>query len=176
MVAAGLSAAALPASAASSAPATHPFCTKNIRLPYDHPLGLQMRVLDGPDFKLADYRGKVVLLNIFATWCPPCNEEMPALIGTASRYADQGLAVIGVNFRESDNTVRAFRKKYAIPYPIAMDEHGAFTHVLEGNDDGKLYFPTSLFIDRKGRMSCYRVDSTGSRGFSYEVEQLLSDS
>ncbi len=134
-----------------------------------------MRVLDGPDFNLHDYRGEVVLLNIFASWCPPCNEEMPDLLATAAGYADQGLAVIGINFKESDNTVRAFRKKYAIPYPIAMDQAGAFTYALEGNEDGKLYFPTSLFVGRNGRMSCYRVDYTNRGQFSAEVERLLDE-
>ncbi len=78
-----------------------------------------------------DYRGKAVLLNIFATWCQPCCEEQTFLTEAANLYADRALAVIGINSREPDNTVRLYRKRYAVSYPIAMDRSGDFTITLE---------------------------------------------
>src|SRR5690348_16169905 len=119
----------------SPRPTATPFpwdqCEQNPVLPYDRPLGLHMRVLDGPDFDLLHYRGYAVILNIFATWCPPCNAEMPALVNIASTHYDKGLRIIGIDVRESDDTVRAYRKKYAVPYPLAMDEQGGFAYNLE---------------------------------------------
>jgi thiol-disulfide isomerase/thioredoxin len=102
----------------SASPSTNPRdeCLKSQALPYDHPLGLTLRALDGPDFDLVKYRGKAVLLNIFATWCGPCNKEMPALVEAAQAYSNRGLQVVSIDSRESDDAVRAFRK-LATPPP-----------------------------------------------------------
>ena len=83
---------------------------------------LGSETLDGPRFRLEAYRGKVVFLNVFATWCPPCRAEQPDVVAFAAAHPDD-TAVIGIDVREEDNTVRAYRKKFAIPYPIAMDRH-----------------------------------------------------
>jgi thiol-disulfide isomerase/thioredoxin len=135
-----------------------------------------MRVLDGPDFDLIKYRGYPVWLNIFATWCEPCTREMPTIVQTANEYFDRGLRVIGINFRESDNTVRAYRKRFSIPYPIAMDGEGGFVSALErGMRDGTLEFPVSLFITPDGYLYCYHVGSMSDSEMSYRVSAFLKD-
>jgi thiol-disulfide isomerase/thioredoxin len=150
-------------------------CEKSVALPYDRPLGLTMRVLDGPDFTLLRYRGQAVLLHIFATWCGPCNREMPHIVEAAADYAARGLAVIGIDSREKDDTVRAFRKRYAIAFPIAMDADGSFVQVLEaGRTNVPINYPVSLFIDPTGYLYCDEVGGMGRDQLRYRLERFLA--
>ncbi len=152
-------------------------CETSSALPYDHPLDMQMQTLDGPEFHLLAYRGQAVLLNIFATWCGPCNHEQPAIVELATQYAPQGLAVIGINDREEDNVVRAYRKKYAITYPIAMDRRGGFTVALQigRHEDIRTVFPVSLFITPQGYLYCYLTGSIGRAELDYRIKKFLAD-
>jgi len=130
-------------------------------LPYDHPLGLKLRALDAPDFDLVKYRGKAVLLNIFATWCGPCNNEMPALVEAAP-----------------DDAVRAFRKKYGIATPIAMDQNGGFTRALEVGTDASAHveYPVTLFIDPQGYLYCVREGDMDAAQLTYRIQHFLTAS
>lgn len=102
---------------------------------------------DGTSLSLADLRGQVVLLNFWATWCPPCKAEMPDL---AALYRDYGtehaFTVVGINVQESLAEVQAFADQNAIPFPLLLDPDGAVS--------GKAYpirsLPTSMIIDRDG--------------------------
>lgn len=137
-----------------------------------------MRVLDGPDFDLVKYRGYGVLLNIFATWCKPCAFEMPAIVANAAKYHDRGLRIIGIDVRESDDAVRAYRKKYAIPFPIAMDEQGGFAYNLEhGNNGENTEFPALLFIAPDGYLYCDKRGSSEhpEAELTYRIEKFLKD-
>jgi thiol-disulfide isomerase/thioredoxin len=168
----------LPSPAPAASPSTDPArtCLQSPSLPYDRPLELKLPVLDGPDFHLSAYRGRAVILNIFATWCGPCNYEMPYLVEASKDYADRGLTIIGIDDRESDNPVRAFREKYSIPYPLAMDRQGSFTRVIEtGAADGSTSIPSSLFITPDGFLYCYLVNSIGRRELATRIEAFLSD-
>lgn len=146
-------------------------------LPYDKPLELKMRVLDGPDFDLMKYRGRPVFINIFATWCEPCAAEMPLVVFAAAKHANDNLAVIGVNVRESDNAVRAYRKKFEIPFPIAMDEQGGLAYQLENGETRgeRTMFPVSLFIRPDGFLYCVVKGSMGPRQFGYRMEKFIKD-
>ena len=150
-------------------------CDVSTALPYNRPIGLTMRVLDGPRFDLLKYRGRAVLLQIFATWCGPCNKEMPHMVAAAQEYEPRGLAVIGIDFREEDNTVRAFRKRYGIPFPIAMDADGTFVSVLEiGKADAPINFPVTLFIDPNGYLYCDVIGGIDRSELRYRIEHFLA--
>ena len=152
-------------------------CDESAALPYDHPLDLKMQVLDGPDFHLLAYRGRAVLLNIFATWCGPCNHEQPAIVDLAAQYAPQGLAVIGMNDREEDDAVRTYRKKYGITYPIAMDRRGGFTRALQAGraTDISTVFPVSIFIEPHGYLYCYLTGMMSRGELDYRIKKFLDD-
>lgn len=149
-------------------------CDDTGALPWDRPLGLKMRVLDGPDFDLTKYRGKAVMINVFATWCGPCNAEMPHIVEAASDFASRGFEVIGIDDREPDDTVRAFRKKFDIAFPIAMDPNGFLVHTLEeGNQrvDGML--PYTFFIAPNGYLYCMRRGRMGRDELRHRVTHFL---
>lgn len=144
-------------------------------LPYDKTIGLTMRVLDGPDFDLVKYRGYVVWINIFATWCPPCNAEQPEIVRLARRYYDRGLRVIAMDGMETDDTVRAYRKKYDIPYPIAMDEDGGFTLALQkSKKPGSVFYPAHLLFTPQGYLSYFGVEEIDTENITSRIEGLLS--
>jgi peroxiredoxin len=104
---------------------------------------------DGSTLRLSDLRGKVVLLNFWATWCPPCKAEMPDLEALYREYgAERNFAVVGVNMEESSETVRAFAQANGISFPLALDADGK----VSSQAYGVRTLPTSMLIDREGRI------------------------
>ncbi len=101
--------------------------------------------MNGTPIRLSDLRGKTVVMNFWATWCPPCRQEFPELVRTYTQYADRGLVMLGVDLQESPDIVRSFANEYNAAYPIVIDSKG---------DVGKQYrlvgLPTTWFIDTQG--------------------------
>jgi thiol-disulfide isomerase/thioredoxin len=126
-----------------------------IRLPANRPIEFKIPVLDGPDFRLTTLRGRVVFLNIFATWCGPCQTEQPELVAFAAEHADD-TSVLGIIESEPDNDVRAYRKKYGITYPIGMDRNEGKVHAFFTDHP---VFPTTVVIRPDGVISCAWEDN-----------------
>ena len=140
-------------------------------LPEHRPIAWTMDVLDGPPFDLSAYRGKVVFVNIFATWCGPCRAEQPAVVAFAKAHASDTI-VVGMNYEEQDSDVREYRKKFAIPYPIAMDRGGAILRgVYKG---GEMKFPTTIVFRRDGSLSCAWAGDASREWFDSEREAALA--
>ncbi len=125
--------------------------------------------LAGNQINLKDYRGKVVLLDFWATWCGPCRMEIPEFVELQKKYADQGFAVIGVSMDDSPQPVRQFYRQFHMNYPVVM-----------GSDKlGELYggilgLPTSFVIGRDGRIYAKHVGLTDVSVFESEVRELLA--
>ncbi len=102
---------------------------------------------DQTTLRLSDLRGKVVLLNFWATWCPPCEAELPDLNALHREYAEaQGFTVVGIDLEEAPADVSAFAEARGLTYPLLLDTDGAVT-----NDRfGVRSLPTSMIIDRDG--------------------------
>jgi thiol-disulfide isomerase/thioredoxin len=99
----------------------------------------------GKAHDLAAYHGKVVLVNFWATWCPPCREEMPSMQALRTRFADKGFEVLAVNVLESEDKIVAFRESELIDLPFLMDQDG------EAAKRWKVrMLPRSFVIDRQG--------------------------
>lgn len=79
---------------------------------------------DGKTYKLSDYRGKVVVMNFWASWCPPCRYEMPSLERLWQKVKDKGVVVLGINVGESADAIFEFTGSYAMSFPIPMDIEG----------------------------------------------------
>ncbi len=127
-------------------------------------------VLDGPEFRLSRYRGKVVFVNVFATWCGPCRVEQPIVVAFANAHVDDTV-VIGVDVGEEDNDVRAYRKKYGIPYPIAMDRYDRKVRSIYRQ--GRMVFPTTIVFRADGTLSCAWAGDQEREWFEAEREYAL---
>jgi len=100
---------------------------------------------EGETVSLSDLRGQVVLLNFWATWCPPCRAEMPAIQKVYDQYADQGFTVLAVDVGEGDAQVAAFADERGLSFPILMDRDGAISTRYQVRA-----MPSTFFIDREG--------------------------
>jgi thiol-disulfide isomerase/thioredoxin len=104
--------------------------------------------LDGSKFELAGKRDKVVLLNVWATWCGPCRFEIPELEALHAKYSAKGFEVIGVSVDESGvEPVKQFVEENKMTYPVALDPEGKLAALLQTS-----VLPTSVLIDRKGKI------------------------
>lgn len=107
---------------------------------------LDLPRLEGGRFRLADQRGKVVLVNFWASWCGPCRAEMPSLARLAAAHAGRGLMLMAVNYREAVPTIRRFIESLDFPVPVALDESGEAAKSWTPR-----VFPSTVLIDRRGR-------------------------
>lgn len=125
--------------------------------------------LQGAPVDLAQYRGKVVLLNFWATWCGPCRIEMPRFIQWQKAYAAQGLQVLGVSIDDSIAPVRPFAQKLQVDYPIVMGD------AKLGDLYGGVYgVPVTFLIDRQGIVRA-RYDGEPDLGtLESAVQKLLA--
>ena len=124
--------------------------------------------MDGETHSLSDYRGKVVMLNFWATWCPPCRREMPSMEAVHQRLQDENFTVIAVNEWEDPDHVFAYMGQLTVfpTFPILFDQAGEVSKAYKVKG-----LPTTLVIDREGRV-VYRA--VGGRDFDHpEVVKLI---
>jgi thiol-disulfide isomerase/thioredoxin len=101
----------------------------------------------GKPVSLEQYRGRVVVMNLWATWCPPCRAEMPDLQRLADAYRDRGLAIVGVNEGESADRARAFAESLRIAFPIWIDDQQRYGRAFVA-----LGMPTTVIVGRDGNV------------------------
>jgi thiol-disulfide isomerase/thioredoxin len=115
----------------------------------NYQLNAEWKTLDGKKLKLADYAGKVVLINLWATWCGPCRIEMPELIRLSKEYKERGVEFIGLVSPGNDpepETVKAFVREQQVTYTIAYSEDQFFASLMQGRNS----IPQSYIITRDG--------------------------
>lgn len=107
----------------------------------------ELSTTTGETVKLSDLRGQAVLVNLWATWCPPCRAEMPAIETIYNEYKDDGLVVLAVNmtYQDTPSNIAPFLDEYGLTFPILLDETGSV-----GNAYQLRSLPSSFFIDRDG--------------------------
>ena len=105
--------------------------------------------INGRTVRLSDYRGKVVLINFWATWCPPCRAEMPDLVQLQRDYAKQGLQIIGITYPpETKTRVRRFARSLKVNYPIILG-----TREIKARYSSEETLPLTVVINRNGAIS-----------------------
>ncbi len=131
---------------------------------------LTLQTLDGQAVSLSGFKGKVVLINFWATWCPPCVREIPRLVRVAETYKEQGLVVLGVNTTFQDDTakVRQFAADQRISYPVLLDLQGEASKKYPSN-----LMPTTYLIDRSGKIVHAKVGEVDEAALAEQVEALL---
>ena len=110
----------------------------------------QLVDLDGKRHSLSEYRGKIVLLDFWATWCKPCTIEMPVMQACYEKMHDQGFVVLAVNELEDDARVRDHIRQYGHTFPVLMDRDNTVA-----NQFGVFGLPVSVFIDEQGVVQEY---------------------
>ena len=119
------------------------------------PTGLMQATLtktDGTTFKLADYKGKVLVVNAWATWCGPCRQEMPELVRLQNELKDKGFEVIGLNVDADEDftLIKDFGKEMGINYELVKGDEKLFLEFLKISKKDAI--PQSFLIDRDGRL------------------------
>lgn len=131
---------------------------------------LQLSTLDGQAWDLSRLRGKVVVVNFWATWCEPCVHELPVLGALA--HQDGRVAVVGVNYKEGLDAIERFSAAHPIPYPVLRDRTGeTFERWTAG------VMPTTILVDRRGRARWRTVGEIGpdAPGIQHAIAALLAE-
>jgi peroxiredoxin len=129
----------------------------------------QLNDPDGQTVKLSDFKGKVVILDFWATWCPPCRAEIPGFIALQKQYAAQGLTVVGVSLDTAGAAVvKSFMKKLGMNYPVVIgdekiaDQYGGISAI-----------PTTFVLDRDGNIVSSHQGFASQDVFESEIRPLL---
>ena len=133
-------------------------------------LDFTVKDMHGADVRLADFKGKVILLNYWATWCGPCKVEIPDLIALQDQYRSDGLVVLGVSQDDDPETLRTFAGTYKMNYPVLVGRDQP--ELLDAQ--GPLWgLPTSYVIGRDGAICTRHVGPATKEEFEREIKALL---
>ena len=125
--------------------------------------------LNGYPWSLHALRGRVVVENFWASWCPPCRAETPALVRLHSRYRERGLDIAGIVVGDKADAVRKFIRQFDVPYSVLMPPEGsAVVAAIES-------LPTTVLIDRQGHVARVYVGQIRERDLATDIEHLLAE-
>ena len=133
-------------------------------------LDFTVKDMNNQSVRLSDYKGKVILVNFWATWCAPCKVEIPAFVELYDEYKGKGLVILGISGDDDAETLRAFASEWKINYPV-----------LVGKDEEKLLdaygplfgYPTSVLVGRNGAVCGRHVGPATKEEFEQEIKALL---
>ena len=127
--------------------------------------------LDGKgDFTLEDYRGKVVVVDFWATWCGPCVASLPTVTSVTKEYADKGVVFVALNLQEKPDHVKGFMKKKGWDFPVALDTDGQIA-----NEFGVTGIPHSVIIDKNGVIREVHVGFSGAAKYNKQLHKELDE-
>lgn len=115
---------------------------------------IELRTVEGRPFSLSDLRGRVVLVNFWASWCEPCIDEMPSIQRLRERLAGEGFEIVAVNFQEGEPRIRAFLARVPVTFPIVRDTDGGVAKAWQVR-----IFPSSFVVDPEGQVRYLLVGS-----------------
>ena len=154
----------------NNAPAsTEDFSTVPVQVNYAAP-DLALVDLAGNRVSLGDYRGSVVLVNLWATWCPPCREEMPTLKAFYERYKANGFVLIAIDQEETLEVVEPFVKEFALTFPVWLD-----IDYQAQRQFNTMNLPSSYVIDRNGRVRLMWIGGISKENLEKYVPDVIME-
>lgn len=123
--------------------------------------------LDGGSIKLSDLRGHPVMVNFWATWCPPCRSEMPDMENVYAEQKANGVVILAVNVQEANQPVGKFVDQFGLTFPILMDVKGEITELYRVDS-----LPTSYFIDKEGRIASFNIGAMNRSAIQRKLELM----
>ena len=129
--------------------------------------------IDGESINLSDFRGQAVLINLWATWCPPCREEMPDMQHAYERYNEQGFTILAINATNQDSLpeVKDFILEHNLTFPILLDTQGDVSRLYQLRS-----LPTSFFVDAEGIIQEVIIGGPMSEALLFaRIENLLPE-
>lgn len=129
--------------------------------------------LDGAPLALQSMRGSVVVLNNWASWCLPCNDEAAALVAASKKFGGKGVEFVGLDVSDQNSSAQDFVDTYKIPYPSIVDRSGKILNSLPGVPPEAL--PSTLIIDRDGNIAVRIVGAVKEPKFSELISAVLAE-
>jgi len=127
-----------------------------------------LKLIDGGNFNLSDYKGKPVLINFLASWCLPCREEMPILEKVSREYKQKGVIFLGVAIDDTEEKMKDFMARYEVTFPVGLDKTSTIQKSF-----GLYGIPTTYFIDRQGVINYSHSGSVTEELMQHELDKLL---
>jgi len=131
-------------------------------------VNFSLQTINGGEWDFGEQRGRVVVINYWATWCPPCRAEMPGLVNAANEYKNSGVEFVGVTMDENLDDVPPFVAKYEIPYPILLPDG-------DPNIGTASALPTTLLFDKNGRLAKKYTGFILESTLKSDIEILLAE-
>lgn len=128
----------------------------------------RLATLDGKALRLSDTQGKIVLINFWATWCPPCRQETPEIVRAYNQYKDKGFTVVSVDEQEDPGTVQKWVDEFGIPFLVALDTSGQVGQAFRAGTQ----FPTSVWLDPQGVITQVKYGPMDRQFFERKLSSL----
>ncbi|MGW0996750.1 TlpA family protein disulfide reductase [Streptomyces sp. NPDC002523] len=137
---------------------------------------LSGKTIDGKSLDVADYKGKVVVVNVWGSWCGPCREEAKYFSKVSQDYADKGVQFVGINTRDSSTTPAvAFEKEHGISYPSLYDPTGKLMLRFKKGTLNPQLIPSTLIIDKDGKVAARALEALDDTTLLKMLQPVLAE-
>ncbi|MET8678143.1 TlpA disulfide reductase family protein [Streptomyces sp. NPDC004647] len=138
--------------------------------------GVSGTTLDGKELDLADYRGKVLVINVWGSWCSPCRLEMPHLVKVAKATKAEGVEFVGINTRDPNKPpAEKFEKEFDVPYPSLFDPMGKLMLRFPAGSLNPKAIPSTLIVDRDGKIAARALTPLGEEDLRKTLDPLIAE-
>jgi cytochrome c biogenesis protein CcmG/thiol:disulfide interchange protein DsbE len=141
-----------------------------INPPKTAPLNYTLKDMNGKEVRLADYKGKVIMLNFWATWCGPCQAEIPMFVKLQDKYREQGLVFLGVSVDDDPPTLQSYAGRMKMNYPVLV---GADHEEVQEAYGPMVGIPTTMLIGRDGSICTKYMGAQSLERFESDIKALL---
>lgn len=135
-------------------------------------MALRLPDADGTEHSLSDWQGQVLVVNFWATWCPPCIKEIPEFSAASRHYAGQAVQFVGLSIDTADN-VRKFRDRFEVPYPLLIGGNDTLQLATEFGNAARA-LPFTVFVGPDGQLRDVKLGMLNERELRQRIDALLS--